>query len=64
MTLTLIKTYKGTDVATESVSFNDVDDYMHFMKGYGINISLQDASFDMQQKQVRFHVPIPSIEIQ
>lgn len=63
MKLLLIKTHKGNDVDTEELSFNDIDDYLIFMKTYGINMSLEDASFDMQQKQVRFHVPILSKDV-
>lgn len=63
MKLVLIKTHKGSDVGEEELLFDDIDEYLDFMKTYGVNMSLDEAAFDMQQKQVRFHVPVLSKDV-
>lgn len=64
MTLTLIKTHKGHEIDTIHQSFNDIDDYIGFLNGLGLEIDEEAAIFDMDQGSVVYRIPILETEIQ
>lgn len=64
MKLTIRKMHNGNVVEEIEKTFNHVEDYVAYLDSLGVDMSLEDASFDMQQSEVVYRLPVLAKEIQ
>ena len=48
----------GDEAAQINAEFSNVSDYMKFLEQLGIDISLEDATYDMQREQTEYTLPL------
>lgn len=64
MRLTIKKMHNGNVIDESEYSFNDVDEYISFLDSIDVDMSLEDAEFDMQQSNVQYRIPLAAKEVQ